>query len=581
MGMRTRMRTRISRVLAVALLIFAACVSAFAEDYVEGEAIVVLKAPEDSQVKASNLGELRTAVDSKVRAMGASVQKIYATLSELDNSIFAHVKSETKTTQELIQEFEKRDDVLAVSPNGIKHVLRTEANDASFDQLWGLEKINAPAVWDETTGSENVYVAVIDSGFDRHTDLMANIATEYAKSFVTDGDWDYDPVGHGIHVAGTIGAVGNNGIGVVGVNWKIKIIPLRIGKDDGNLPDSAINSAIDYIAQLVQQGVKIYAVNMSYGGDENRSPSEIQSLGDRNVNYRAYRTLDKLNSTLMIMAAGNEGFEVGKAVPFDADDFNLKAGQYTYPASYTGLNNMIVVGATDSDDKAGNFTNWGEAVHVAAPGVAILSTYVPYQEDEDGEPGKYYCELNGTSMAVPHVTGMVGLLASKYPDATPSQIKAAILEGANSAINPVVRPFENKLILFTSTLSELDAISNDQTAISEWEEETSADFWGSYAKAEQLLKNYLQYSSMEGYGTAKVSKYGLVDVAKSMEILGEKIADDENANLPETPKTPETPETPGTTYTRSSSSGGGGCEIGFGIFNVLLCVIFIRKGKDD
>ena len=566
---------RISRVLAVALLILAACVSAFAEDYIEGEVIVVFKAPEDLQVKASNLGGLRTAVDSKVRAMGASVQKIYGTLSELDNSIFAHVKSETKTTQELLAEFEKRDDVLAVSPNGIKHVLRTEPNDVSFDQLWGLEKINAPAAWDETTGSENVYVAVIDSGFDRHSDLMANIATEYAKSFVNDGDWDHDPVGHGIHVAGTIGAVGNNGIGVVGVNWNIKIIPLRAGNDNGDVPDSAINSAIDYIAQLVQQGVKIYAVNMSYGGAENLSPSEIQRLADRNTNYRAYRTLDKLNSTLMIISAGNGGFEVGKAAPFDIDELEIKAGQYTYPASYTGLNNMIVVGATDSEDKAGDFTSWGEAVHVAAPGVAILSTYVPYQEDNYGETGKYYCELDGTSMAAPHVTGMVGLLASKYPDATPSQIKAAILEGANSAINPVVRPFEQYLDALESVFSELDKISNDQTAIEEWEENhDETNFLQYYWTLEQYVKLYSKYSSIEGYGTAKVSNYGLVDVAKSMTILGEKIANDEDANVP------ETPETPGTTYTRSSG-GGGGCEIGFGILGALLsgAIFIIRKVK--
>jgi subtilisin family serine protease len=272
-------------------------------------------------------------------------------------------------------------------------------NDPHYGQLWGLKNtgqvvagdpgvagvdMRAEEAWSVTTGDAQFAIAVIDTGVAwRHPDLAANIWTnsaEVAGNGVDDDangyiddvrGWDFygrdadpdDENGHGTHVAGTIGAIGNNNLGVVGVNWACQLVPLRfIGPQGGYVSDAV--SAVDYCRR---KGIKVS--NNSWGGG-----GYSQALYDAIANARAA-------GHVFVAAAGNSGI--------NADVTRA------YPASYD-LDNIISVAAANNDGLRAGFSNYGvRSVDLAAPGVAIYSTHL-----NDG-----YTHLQGTSMASPQVAG--------------------------------------------------------------------------------------------------------------------------------------------------------------------------------
>jgi hypothetical protein len=267
-------------------------------------------------------------------------------------------------------------------------------------QPYSEAHIHAPAAWDITTGSKDVVVAVVDTGVDyTHVDLAANMW--HSADCNNDGRDDdgngytddcygidtfnkdanpIDTIGHGTHVAGTIGAVGNNGIGVTGVAWNVSIMALKFmdassGAVRGTVADAI--ACLQYVQTMKDRGVNIVAVNASWGGDD-----FSQAL------YDAIKALMQ-RGILVIAAAGN-------------DAQNLDKDPY-YPASYL-LPNVIAVAAATADDGMAWFSNWGDhSVHVAAPGVQIWSTVL-----RNG-----YDVSSGTSMAAPHVTGVAALLKAQ------------------------------------------------------------------------------------------------------------------------------------------------------------------------
>jgi subtilisin family serine protease len=229
-------------------------------------------------------------------------------------------------------------------------------------------------------------------------------------------DWDSDVLnhdlrsGHGTHVAGTIGAVANNGIGVAGVNWRVKIMPLSLtsrAKRVQFTTPARIAKAIEY---ALDQGVHVS--NHSWGGGA-ASGILYETMKIAEVGYKH----------LFIVSAGNRANNVDKTK--------------IYPAYYsTILNNVITVAATDHDDQMAPFSNWGEdSVQIAAPGVDILSTLpaalVPRVEGDGVVPlAGAYGYMSGTSMAAPHVAGAAALLWSVAPDATYEAVKKALLVGS-------------------------------------------------------------------------------------------------------------------------------------------------------
>jgi len=296
-------------------------------------------------------------------------------------------------------------------------------NDTSFSQLWGLNNtgqsrgvadadIDAPEAWNITTGSRSVVVAVIDTGVDyTHPDLAANIWTNTGEvagdgidndgnGFIDDvRGWDFanrdaDPMddqGHGTHVAGTIGAVGDNGVGVAGVNWQVSIMPLKFLGADGSGSTSNAIAAINYATRMRRDfGVNVVATNNSWGG------------GGASTALRLAIEAGEQAGILCVAAAGNDSTN-NDVTP-------------SYPANSTS--GVISVAATDRNNSLASFSNYGSTtVDVAAPGVSILSTL----------PGGRYGAYSGTSMATPHVAGIVALLAAADPTATAARIREAIL----------------------------------------------------------------------------------------------------------------------------------------------------------
>jgi subtilisin family serine protease len=322
------------------------------------------------------------------------------------------------TVPEAIEYYSRNPNVLYAEPNYLIQAT-VLPDDYLFNELWGLHNtgqtggtsdcdIDAPEAWDLTHGSSDVIVAVIDSGVDyTHPDLAANIwkNTGEIAGDGKDNDnngyiddvvgWDFanndnnpvDDNGHGTHCAGTIGAVGNNGIGVAGVMWTARIMPLKFLDAGGSgYTDDAVS------AVLYANSNGAHVISNSWGGG-----GYSQSLKD---------AIDQ-STAVVACAAGNSRRNINN-VPF-------------YPASYTSPQ-IIAVAATDDNDDLASFSNYGTvSVDVAAPGVDIVSTY----------KGGLYARMSGTSMANPHVAGLAGAIQALYPEMTNLQIKERIMDSVD------------------------------------------------------------------------------------------------------------------------------------------------------
>lgn len=300
--------------------------------------------------------------------------------------------------------------ITSCSPNFIVHALDTTPNDPSFPDQWGLgsaQGLSAQRAWDLTTGSRAVVVAVLDTGIDyTHPDLAENmwhnpgevdgngldddqngyVDDVYGINSISGAASPGDPLDdhyHGTHVAGIIGAVGNNGVGVVGVNHAVSIMALKFMGASGSGSVSDAIRAIDYMVTMARdRGINVRIVNNSWGGGGYSAPLE-------NAIQRA-----KAAGIIFVAAAGNDSADN------DSDP--------NYPAGYE-VENVVSVAAVSKTQDLASFSNFGAStVDIAAPGVEILSTV----------PGRGYSTLSGTSMATPHVAGALALLFSHEPTLT-------------------------------------------------------------------------------------------------------------------------------------------------------------------
>ena len=304
-------------------------------------------------------------------------------------------------------------------PNVIK------PNDPLFKDQWALNNVGqeggkaeadlrAIKAWLKTQGSEDIVVAVLDTGVDyTHPDLVKNMwvrpdnipayeDAELGKFNDLHGfnaeDNQGDPMdtnGHGTHCAGIIGAEGNNGEGISGINWKVQIMPLKfLGKGGFGTTKDAIE-AINYAIDRKKAGVNIRIINASWG-----STQYSKALGD------AIRVAGE-NGILFVAAAGNSATNNDK--------------RPHYPSNYD-LPNVISVAALDRSDQLASFSNFGEkTVHIGAPGRDILSTWL------NGN----YREASGTSMATPYVAGVAALILADKSDLSVEQLRAKLLKSVD------------------------------------------------------------------------------------------------------------------------------------------------------
>ncbi len=317
---------------------------------------------------------------------------------------------------DFLDRYRFRGDVLEyIEPVYVMELFDTIPNDGGWSSLYGMSKINAPAAWDEHVGDQDFSIAIIDSGTDpNHPDLAANIwqnPGEIAGNGVDDDNnglvddtygWDFydndanpaDQNGHGTHTAGTVGARGNNGIGVVGVNWQCSLMVFRVG--DQFLSSQAI---LDSLQTACINGAKVSNNSYGGGGFSSTFSNLILSAGQ---NYEH----------IFCAAAGNGG-----------------GNSASYPAAYDHYN-IISVAATDSNDSRASFSQYGSNVDIAAPGVGILST----------TPSGNYSSYDGTSMATPHVAGGVALIYSVLGDVDFEEVVDLVYDSVRpvSGLNGVV-----------------------------------------------------------------------------------------------------------------------------------------------
>ncbi|MDZ7269119.1 MAG: S8 family serine peptidase [candidate division KSB1 bacterium] len=356
-----------------------------------------------------------------------------------------------KEVNALVEELQSRPGVVYAEPNYLYYASEIP-NDPQFGQLWGLHNtgqnggtadadIDAVEAWEVQKGSAEVLVAVIDTGVDyRHPDLSANMWTNPGEDPWADpndprsgngidddnngyiDDWrgwdfvnrDNDPFDdnlHGTHVAGTIGAVGNNGAGVVGVNWNVRIMPLKFLGSGGS---GSLSDAVEAITYAARFGAHV--MNNSWGGG-----GRSQALED------AIKFANQ-QGALFVAAAGNDGKD-NDVTP-------------NYPSNYE-VDNVLAVAAIDNKGNLAVFgsggggggicgcvgnvlptpgSNFGRnSVDLAAPGKEILST----------APNNSYQSLSGTSMATPHVSGIAALVLAQFPGLTNLQLKQHLMNSVD------------------------------------------------------------------------------------------------------------------------------------------------------
>ena len=359
--------------------------------------------------------------------MGARLVKRIRTFGLDTTGRYVVVSSSTLTTAELMKKYRQDPAVAYVEPDYIiKADDAVTPDDPLFTSQWDMSKIEAPMAWATSTGQSSVVVADIDTGVDySHPDLAANMwhnPGEIAGNGLDDDGNGYvddiygidavsgnsdssDPAddnGHGSHTAGTMAAVGDNGVGVAGVCWTAQIMALKCLNNLGDGYTSDAVTCLDYMTwEKVHGGVNVVAANCSWG-DNNYSQTlhdAIAAAGDAGI--------------VVVCAAGNDSL-CNDTVPF-------------YPASYD-CSNVVSVAATDSTDALASFSNYGaSSVDLAAPGVGILST-VPDFVDPSG-----YTSMDGTSMAAPHVAGALALMAA----ADPGESMATRIDMLESSVDPV------------------------------------------------------------------------------------------------------------------------------------------------
>jgi hypothetical protein len=424
----------------------------------------------------------------------------------------------TRTVPDALAAFRAADSLVNYAePDSIGQLHATTPDDPYFvnGHLWGHERIRMPEAWTAHRGSTNTVVAVIDTGIDYdHPDLEQNVwvnpgesgvdgfgtdrATngidDDANGFVDDvRGWDFynddndasDGHSHGTRCAGHIGAVGSNGVGVVGVCWNVGILPLKMWSDSGQATLSDAIEAFAYVAGMRTQGINVRVISVSWGLDEEEDGEPeglrevLQACGDAGI--------------LCTASAGNDNVDID-ATP-------------RYPACYD-LSNVLTVAATAADDTKSGTSSYGVTnVDLAAPGVNIWSTAL----------NGGYAISSGTSRSSPYVAGVAGLLWDLHPQRGLDKIRAAILQGTDPVpalagitatggrlnalgamlqLGPSIR--HNPLVNTTNTLAPY-VIDADVQPVSLVDTNQLLVIWEPMGSSNALETNYLQRISNHSF----------------------------------------------------------------------------------
>ena len=313
----------------------------------------------------------------------------------------------TRNVYQVVDALSEDPSIEWAEPDFLAYPTSTIPNDARFSEQWGLDQIQAPAAWDIETGDQTVVIAVVDSGIDiSHQDLSPKIWNnpgEVANNGIDDDNngfiddvngWDFvnsdndpqDDYGHGTQVAGVVSAQSNNSVGIAGVCWGCKLMPVKVMQVSGVANYSDIAAGVLYAAE---KGAEV--INLSLGGqsDSNTLKSAIQAATD-------------IYGSVVVGGAGNNNLD-----------------SPLYPAAYGEV--LAVAGTTQSDNKYG-LSNYGARVDVSAPAVGISTTFM----------GGDYGYVDGTSLSAAFASGFAGLLRSHHPTWSQATIRAQIIQSTDN-----------------------------------------------------------------------------------------------------------------------------------------------------
>jgi outer membrane protein assembly factor BamB len=398
-----RLKTSLLRLLALGWILLAVRAEAAtnkgrfsAEELAQGFSnATVLARPRDSDDAAASAAEVRDGIAVRQR------------FPRFGNLRVLRVPA-GETVGQMISRLRATGRYAYVEPDRLIHA-HAQPNDTSFAQQWSLNNtgqngadIHAVAAWDVTHDATNIIVAVVDSGIRlTHNDLKDNLWTQTGTNVhgirATEGNGSTtsnpdDDDGHGTHVAGIIGASGNNSLGISGVAWKTQLMALKFITADGAGSTADSIACINY---AIANGASV--INASWGSDSYSSAEfdAIKSARDHGV--------------IFVASAGNDGL--------------LNDTNEDYPSNYP-LDNIVTVAATTRTDTLASYSNYGSGlVDLGAPGSEIYSTY----KDSDSA----YAIASGTSMAAPHVSGAIALLKATYPGEGYRQLINRLLRGTS------------------------------------------------------------------------------------------------------------------------------------------------------
>ncbi|MCS1352545.1 S8 family serine peptidase [Mechercharimyces sp. CAU 1602] len=447
-----RMRKGFAVVLALALtctMSFALVLSAEAKDQSslmeEGRKHIIVKFKDNVSIQA--MGSMHKKEGSKM-------------LSRNDRLRYDVVEVHGQSVEDAIADYEKRADVEYAEPRIVYHTMWTPDDPYYASDQYGPQNMSAEGAWDITRGNSDVVVAVVDTGVqDDHQDLSQQVSQGY--DFVDDDRNAYDEQGHGTHVAGTIAATTNNGKGVAGVAPDVSIMAVRVLDSNGSGYNDWVASGIEYAAS---NGADV--INLSLGGS--RSSQVVKDAVE----------FAWAQGAVVIAAAGNSN-----------------TSSPSYPAYYE---ESIAVAAVDSGDRKASFSNYGDWVDIAAPGVDIISTQL----------GGGYVKYSGTSMAAPHTAGAAALLASSGMNHT--EIRAALENNADH-IPGTGTSWQNGRV---NILAALDGDGDDGGGEEDDPYEPNDSLADAYGpiNSDQKYKSYIYDGSDEDYYKLKTSRSGTITV---------------------------------------------------------------------
>lgn len=372
---------------------------------------------------------------------GVHVSKVASATARETGYMILKVETDGRDSGEVMKSLRSRPEVLSVTPNRPVR-LAVVPNDPEYPNQWGLQAIGAEAAWSVTTGDEDVVVAVLDSGIDyNHPDLAPHIRRDsqgnLGRNTISSPEENYSPLdvmddsenGHGTHVAGIIGAVGNNGTGVSGVAWNVGILNVKVMNWWGFGWNLDVIMGLDYVLEEINKGMNVRVVNMSICGWYDQIPGQedpylpvMRALVDKGV--------------VIVAAAGNDSQDtnnpggLGSSPVWPDADFT---GLLPYPAALgaEGLEGIVSVAALTQEGDLAYYSNYSTGgtdgvyhVDFAAPGDSIYST-MPLSMGGYG----YH---SGTSMAAPMTAGVFALLASRYPEKSATEL----IDLAASSLEP-------------------------------------------------------------------------------------------------------------------------------------------------